>query len=179
MFKVAKKKTAIIIIILSMFGFIVFFPFKTALIFYKENTNQIEAFLQIDEGDTFQLIWRHSIHLKDVVEKYKVMKSHDIKQYEIVYEEFGIGMPSNALEGETFFYKDGKYHVKDLNNIFPSMKIRNGKTVSKNRLAWGAGSQGQEHMVWFNKYFEPGAWFTLKIENISLWDYVKGVKIHE
>lgn len=179
MFK-ASKKMILIPIILLLLIIAAFVPFKTALVFYKEGTDHIEAFLPINEGDTFQLIWKHSIHLTDVVEKYEVMENQVIKQYEIVYEHFGIGMPSNALEGETFEYKDGKYHVKDLDNIFPSLKIRNGKTVSKNRLVWDIhGSSGQGKMVWFNKYFEPGAWFTLKIKNISLWEYMKGVKIHE
>src|SRR5699024_6279185 len=165
------KKTAIIAIIIFLAGIALsVIPFHSALVFYKENTNHIEAFLPIDKGDGFQIIFKHSIHLTDVMDNY------DIKQNEIVYEEFGIGMPSNAEEGETFVYEDGKYHIKDLDNIFPSMNVRNGKTVSETRLAWGNQS---EHMVWFNDYFKPGAWFTLKIEKLTLWQYLKGVRMHE
>ena len=175
MFKVSNKFILIIIVLIILIV-LSFIPFKTALVFYKENTEQLEAYLPINEGETFQLIWKHSIHLTDVVEKYKVLKNHAIKQYEIVYDEFGIGMPSNAQDGETFLYENGEYHVKDLNNIFPTMKVRNGKTVSENRIVWGSDNK---HIVPFNQYFKPGDWFTLKIENLSLWDYVKGVKIHE
>lgn len=172
-----KKITVITaIILLASVILSLYVPFRTALVFYKENTSHIEAFLPLDTGDKFQIIFKHSIHLTDVVEKYQVMDNHDIKQYEIVYEEFGIGMPSNAEEGEKFVYEDGKYHIKDLHNMFPSMNVRNGKTVSENRLVWG--SEG-EHMVWFNDYFKPGAWFTLKIEKLTLWQYLKGVSIHE
>ncbi len=87
--------------------------------------------------NTFQIIFTHSIHLSDVIEKYRVTKDNKIEQYEIVFEEFGIGMPSNAEEGQEFVYEDGKYHMKNLNNIFPSMNIRNGRTVSEHRLVWG------------------------------------------
>jgi len=171
------KKTAIIAIIIFLAGIALsFVPFRSALVFYKENTNHIEAFVPMDKEDEFQIIFKHSIHLTDVVEKYEVMDNDMIKQTEIVYEEFGIGMPSNAQEGETFVYEDGKYHIKDLNNIFHSMNVRNGKTVSETRLVWGI--QG-EHLVWFNDYFKPGAWFTLKIEKLTLWQYLKGVRIHE
>ncbi|MGP4063722.1 DUF1850 domain-containing protein [Oceanobacillus sp. M65] len=171
-----KIKVSILIILLALFSLLLFVPFRTALVFYKENTEEIEAFLPVQERDTFQIIFTHSIHLTDVVEKYIVMDNHDIKQYEIVYEEFGIGMPSNAQEGEKFEYKDGKYHIADLDNIFPSMNVRNGKTVSENRLVWG---KNDEHLVYFNEYFEPGAWFKLKVEKLSLWQSMKGVSIHE
>ncbi|RKQ33434.1 DUF1850 domain-containing protein [Oceanobacillus halophilus] len=171
------QKTLLSIIILLILLTLLFVPFRTALVFYKENTDNIEAFLPIQKGDTFQIIFKHSIHLTDVVEKYKVTDDFEIKQYEFVYEEFGIGMPSNAEDGESFVYEDGKYYIKDIDNVFPSINIRNGKTVSENRLVWG--KEPNEKMVWFNEYFEPGAWFKLKVERISLWEYLKGVNIHE
>lgn len=173
---IRKKLLIIILLIAFILFFILVVPFRTALVFYIENTEKIQAFLPINEGDTFQIIWKHSIHLTDVVEKYKVTDDQKINQYEIVYEHFGIGMPSNAGEGETFVYEDGKYHIKGIDTVFPSMNIRNGKTVSEHRLVWG---DKDEHMVRFNEYFEPGAWFTVKVDQLSLWQYLKGVKIHE
>lgn len=155
-------------------------PFITALVFYKENTEQMNAFLPIEKGEVFQIIFTHSIHLTDVVEKYKITDDLGIEQFEIIYEHFGIGMPSNAQEGEEFVYEDGKYHIKNLNNYFPSMNIRNGKTVSENRLVWGtAGEPDDGHMIWFNQYFKPGAWFHIEVEKLTLWEYWKGVRIHE
>ncbi|MBD1223475.1 DUF1850 domain-containing protein [Virgibacillus halodenitrificans] len=171
-----KKVLFVAILFIIIVVLLLFVPFRTAVVFYKENTNHIEAFLPIDEKDTFQIIFKHSIHLTDVVEKYQVLGNHEIKQYEIVYEHFGIGMPSNAQEGETFVFEDGKYHVKNLDNIFPYMNVRNGKTVSENRLVWGVDN---EHMVYFNKYFKPGAWFKIKVENLSTWQFLKGVRIRE
>ncbi len=172
-----KRKYSITgILFIIVFIVVLLIPSRSALVFYHENTKQIEAFLPLREGDTFQIVFKHSIHLTDVAEKYVIQNNGDIRQYEIVYEEFGIGMPSNALEGETFVYEDGKYHIKDLNNIFPSINVRNGKTVSETRLLW---RNNGEHFVWFNDYFQPGAWFTIKTDKISLWQYMKGVKIHE
>lgn len=170
-----------ILILLIIF---IFIPFRTALVFYEENTNHLEAFLPLSAGDTFKIIFTHSIHLTDVEEKYVITDDLTIKQYEIVYEEFGIGMPSNAEEEETFEYEDGKYYVKDLDNYFPSMNIRNGKTVSENRLAWKYKTSHkenpeEEHMIWFNEFFEPGAWFTVKVERLSFLEYWRGEKIHE
>src|SRR5699024_1957462 len=129
------KKTAIIAIIIFLAGIALsVIPFHSALVFYKENTNHIEAFLPIDKGDGFQIIFKHSIHLTDVVEKYEVMDKYDIKQNGIVYVVFGFGTASSAEEVATFVYEDGKYYIKDLDNTFPSMNVRNGKTVSETRL---------------------------------------------
>lgn len=162
---------ALIFLLLALF-----IPYKTSLVFYIENTDQIQAFLPIEEGESFQTIYTHSIHLTDVVEKSRVTDDHQIMTYELVYEHFGIGMPSNAYEGETFVYEDGKYHIKNMERIFPSINIRNGKTVSKHRLVWG---EEGEHIVWFNDYFKPGGLYTMKIDNLSLWQIMRGVKIHE
>ncbi|WP_164216996.1 DUF1850 domain-containing protein [Virgibacillus sp. YIM 98842] len=171
-----KLKLFIIILLMTVLLLtVIFVPFRQALVFYKENTNEVEAFLPVNDQDTFQIIFTHSIHLTDVVEKYIVLDNHHIKQYEFIYEEFGIGMPSNAQEGEEFVYEDGKYHIRNMENIFPELKVRNGKAVSEHRLVWGE----EEHMRYFNDYFEPGAWFTIKVDNLSLWQMMKGVRIHE
>ncbi|MDY7046707.1 DUF1850 domain-containing protein [Virgibacillus sp. M23] len=175
-FSKKKRMIAILVLLLLITLLALCVPFRTALVFYEENTKQIDAFLPIEDGAPFQLIFKHSIHLTDVVEKYVVLDNQNMKQNEIVYEEFGIGMPSNAQEGEEFTYEDGKYHIKRLDNIFPNIKLRNGKTVSENRLVWG---ENAEHQIYLNKYFKPGSWFTLKIENLTLWEYLKGVRIVE
>ncbi|WP_228275865.1 DUF1850 domain-containing protein [Gracilibacillus oryzae] len=168
------KTVSIFVCISVIAAFLFLLPINTALVFYKENTNKIEAYLPVKEGETFHIAFTHSIHLTDVIEKYEVTADLEIKQNEIVYEHFGIGMPSNASEGEQFVYENGKYHIKNLNNIFPYINIRNGKTVSRNRLIWG---EDNEHTVWFNQYFEPGAWFRMKVEKLTYWEYFRGVMI--
>lgn len=174
-----KGKLLIICIILLSAILFLFVPIEQALVFYKEDTKEIAAFLPLRENAQFDIIFTHSIHLTDVVEKYHVTEEATIMQDEIIFESYGIGMPSNAEEGETFEYKDGRYHVGNLNNEFPSMNIRNGKTVSEHRLRWKENGSDEEKMVWFNEYFEPGAWFTVQMDNISLWQYMRGVKIDE
>lgn len=169
-------RLAVPIMLVALCGIVWFLPLRTALVFYKENTNRIQAFLPVEPGETFQIVFKHSIHLTDVIEKYRVTEDLKIEQYEFVFEEFGIGMPSNAGEGEEFVYDDGKYYIQNMSNLFPSLNIRNGKTVSEHRLIWG--DQGDK-MVWFNEYFDSGAWFTVKVERLTAWECVKGVEIRE
>ncbi|MFS0673282.1 DUF1850 domain-containing protein [Ornithinibacillus sp. 179-J 7C1 HS] len=171
-----KKRYIISFLLLLVLSLILFVPFRNALVFYTQNTSHIEAYLPIEEGDSFQIIFTHSIHLTDVVEIYEILPDDSIRQNEIIYEHYGIGMPANDIDGGTFVYEDEKIHIKDMNRVFPYINLRNGKTVPRHRLVWG--KEG-EHMVWFNDYFEKGAKFTLKVDKLSLWQILKGVKIHE
>ncbi|MDY0394338.1 DUF1850 domain-containing protein [Virgibacillus halophilus] len=171
-----KKAILIVLPIFMVISITACIPFRTALVFYDGKTDKMAAFLPMEKGGNFQVVWKHSIHLTDVTEKYQLQDNGDIKQYEIVYEHFGIGMPSYALKGEKFTYKNGKYHISNLENVFPEINIRNGKTVSKHRLVWGKTG---EHMVWFNQYLQPGAWYKMKAKKLSWWTYLKGVKVHE
>lgn len=155
---------------------LVFIPFQTALVFNLPNTSQTIAYLPMQVGDRFQVIFTHSIHLTDVVEKYEVLEDLKIKQYEFIFEEFGIGMPSGANEGEEFHVKDGKYYIKNMNLTFPSINIRNGRVVSEHRLVWGKYA---DKLVYFNDYLEPGARYTMKIDRLSLWQSLRGVKISD
>lgn len=171
-----KRKRAFIFstVLFLLLGIIFCFPFRTALVFHKENTNTVSAYLPIQIDDTFHIIFTHSIHLTDVVEKYRVRSDYTIEEYEFVFEDFGIGMPSNAEKGERFITEDGKYYIKDMERVFPLLKIRNGKVVSEHRLVWG---NKNEHQVYFNEYFKPGEYLTVKIDKLSLWQLLKGVKI--
>lgn len=171
-----KKYLVATIIILLILLAVSFIPFRQSLVFYEENTNEIEAYLPMESQEKFQIIFTHSIHLTDVVEKYIVLENQHIQQYEMIYEEFGIGMPSNAQGDEEFSYEDGKYHIRNMNNVFPEIKLRNGKAVSEHRLVWGPE---HEYITEFNNYFEPGAWFTIKIDDLSVWQMMQGVRIHE
>lgn len=171
------KKWIGIIILIIIVSTLLFIPFKSTLVFYEENTDKIAAYIPLKSGETFQIIFVHSIHLTDVTEKYELTKDKQIKQSEMTFSDFGIGMPYEVKEHEEIFYEDGFYHLINMDNRFDSMKIRNGKTVSKHRFVWNEGNE--EHMIKFNDYFEPGAWFTVKNDKLSMLDLWKEVKIRE
>lgn len=172
------KKWLVFISIIVIIPCLLFIPFKTSLVFYDENTDDIVAYVPLKSGDTFQIIFVHSIHLTDVTEKYEITKDKQIKQYEMIFSDFGIGMPYEVKDHEEIFYEDGFYHLTKINNRFESMKIRNGKTVSEHRFIWKKDDD-EKHMIEFNDYFEPGAWFTVKSDKLSMLDMWKEVKIHE
>lgn len=168
----------IISIVITILISLAFLPITSTLVFYKENTKDIIAYLPLKSADKFQIIFVHSIHLTDVTEKYEITADNKIKQYEMVFSDFGIGMPSDVKDKEEIYYENGFYHVTNMNNVFDYLLIRNGKTVSEHRFVWEDENK-QQQIIYLNDYMEPGATFTLKIERLTLWDLWKEVKIHE
>ena len=150
-----------------------FIPTKEVLVFQYQNSGKVLAYIPLSEGDQFQMKYTHSIHLSDVVESYVVTKDHEIKQFEMVYEDFAIGMPENASEGETFEQIDGKYFLKNMDKRFPSFDLRIGKVRANHTLIVGKNEYP------LSRYMEPGTWVRLKIERINLWQQWKGVNILE
>jgi len=172
------KKFTIIISIIVVIVILSLFPLTSALIFYDKNTEDVIAYRPLKQGDTFEIIFVHSIHLEDVTEKYVITEDNQIKQFEMVFSQFGIGMPSEVKEDEQIYYEDGFYHLTNINHVFDSLQIRNGKTVSEHRFVWKQKGK-QRKQVYLNDYVNEGAWFTLKNEKLSLLDLLREVKIHE
>lgn len=152
---------------------LLFIPIKEALVFQYQNSGKILAYIPISEGETFQMKYTHSIHLSDVVESYVVTKDHQIKQFELMYEDFAIGMPENASDGETFEQKNGKYYLKNMNRLFPSFDLRVGKVRANHILIFESNEYPLALVL------EPGTWVRLKIERMNLWQQWKGVNILE
>ena len=150
---------------------LLFMPMKECLVFQFQNSGHVLAYIPISKGETFQMKYTHSIHLSDVVDRYLITESSQVKQFELIYEDFSIGMPAHASKGETFERNNGKYYLKNMNRVFPSFDLRIGKVRANHTLIY------QEKEYPLSHYLEPGTWVRIKIERINLWQQWKGVNI--
>ena len=157
--------TAIIIIILM------FIPYKQALVFLQIDKNDELSYIPISTGETFRIKYKHSIHLSDVIESYKVTEQNEIQQYELEYEEFAVGMPAGASEGETFEMKDGKFFIKNMKRKFPSFILRIGQVRANHTLVYQNGSYP------LSSYNEPGSRVRIQVQKLSFIQQLKGVNI--
>lgn len=164
----AFKIIALIIILLSACLTI---PFKRALVFKYKNTSQIMAYLPVQKQDHFSISYIHSIHLTPVIEEYDVKKNDKIIQTKETYENFGIGMPNNAIGDEIFTHKGKKYIISNMHRIFPFIDLRVGQVISNHTLIYGG------HHYPIANYTGKGTWTRLQVQNINLWEMVKGVSI--
>ncbi|WP_338030675.1 DUF1850 domain-containing protein [Cytobacillus citreus] len=171
--KSVRKPIFLLFLIISSIVIMFFIPFRQALVFEFQDTGRPLAYIPFSKEETFKIKYTHSIHLSDVVESYKITEKGYIQQYELMYEDFSIGMPENASEGEIFEQKDGKYFLKNMNRIFPSFDLRIGKVRANHRVIF----MNEEYQL--SKYIEPGTWIRIKFKKINIFQQLKGVNILE
>lgn len=168
-----RKKVFPLLLILTVIAIILFIPIRIGLVFEFQDTGRILAYIPFSKEAQFKIKYTHSIHLSDVVESYQVTKHGYIKQYELMYEDFAIGMPENASEGEIFEQIDGKYFIKNMNRVFPSFDLRTSQVRAKHTVIY----KHNEYLL--SKSIQPGTWVRIKIVKMNLLQQLKGVNILE
>ncbi|MGX1194647.1 DUF1850 domain-containing protein [Metabacillus sp. SLBN-84] len=165
-----KRLYALMLFILVILIFII--PFKKTAAFHFEDTNRLLAYISVQESDTFQIKYTHSIHLTDVIETYE-LSNKQIKQMELSYETFAVGMPSGPEGEEIFERKDGRYIISNMNRTFPFFDLSTGQVVANHRVVY----KGKEYEL--KKYIKPGTWVRVSYETMNLFQLLRGVKINE
>jgi hypothetical protein len=158
--------------LLLFITFMFFFPYKQVVAFTFEDQGQLLAYLSIRNDKTFQIKYTHSIHLSDVIESYRLF-GNQIKQTELAYKDFAVGMPSNAEGSEVFKVIDGTYFIKNMNRPFPFIDLRIGQVKANHRMIY------QKKTYTLSKYIKPGTWVRISSKRITLWQQLKGVNINE
>ncbi|QCJ42835.1 DUF1850 domain-containing protein [Bacillus sp. S3] len=148
-------------------------PLQQTIVFEPNHSNQKLAFIPIKDEKQFKIKYTHSIHLSDVIESYHITPRQLIRQVELEYEDFSIGMPSNAEEGETFEQKSGKYYIRNMKRIFPYFYLRIGQVRANHRVIYKNTEYPLSHSI------KPGTSVKVEIRRLTLLEQWKGVNILE
>lgn len=143
-----------------------FFPYKQVIAFTYQNQDRLLAYLPLKKEKMFQIQYTHSIHLSAVVESYQLSKNK-ITQKELAYEDFAIGMPSNAEGKEVFQEKNGTYYIKNMNRNFPFIDLRIGQVRSNHQFIY------ENRTYTLSKSIEPGTWVRISERKLTLWQQWK------
>ncbi len=153
-----------------LIAFLFFFPYKHVIAFSHTRTKGISRILSFGKRKEFKIKYTHSIHLTDVLESYR-LSDKQIEQTELAYDDFAVGMPSNAEGEEVFEEKDGTYFIKNMQRTFTYIDLRVGQVKANHRLIY------DEKTYTLADFIKPGTWVRISSERISLWEQLKGVKI--
>jgi hypothetical protein len=173
--KLTKKRSLFVLLflILSLAIILLYIPYKPALVFIQPERGEILCFVPISEGESFKIKYKHSIHLSDVIESYQITEQREIRQYELEYEDFAIGMPSEPAEGENFEMKDGKYYIKNMDRRFEHFILRVGKVRANHTFV-------KENVSFpLSKAIEPGTSVKIQVKEINFLQQLIGVNILE
>lgn len=157
--------------LLLFFVFLFLFPYKQVVTFTYEDQGHLLAYLTLKKDKTFQIQYTHSIHLSDVLESYRLSEKQ-INLTELAYEDFAVGMPSNAEGDEVFEVIDGTYYLKNMNRSFPFIDLRIGQVRANHRLIY------QNKTYTLSNHIKPGTWVRISLKKITLWQQLKGVNIN-
>ncbi|WP_347548321.1 DUF1850 domain-containing protein [Pseudalkalibacillus hwajinpoensis] len=148
------------------------YPFFPVMALENGESGKVLAYVPFEDDPTnFDIRYTHSVHKTPVQESYYVSESGDIIQYELYYESFSVGMPSNAGVGERFVQDEDGYKIKGMNRKFPSIDLRTGQVVADHILLV------QNKEIKLSKIIEPGSWVHFESATISLWQWMKGVNV--
>lgn len=171
--KITNRIIIILFVSIILITILAFIPTQEAIVFDPVQGNEKTAFIPIRGETRFKVKYTHSIHLTDVIESYKMTSDKQIQQYELMYKDFAIGMPSNAEEGETFLQKDGNYYIKGMKRIFPSIILRIGQVRANHTVIY----QQQEYPL--THFIKPGTAVKIEFRKLNFIQQCKGVNILE
>ncbi|MFO1445583.1 DUF1850 domain-containing protein [Bacillus sp. Bva_UNVM-123] len=171
--KSVRNVSILLFLILIIIVFMLIIPIRQALVLEYQNTEKLLAYFPLSKEAKFKIKYTHSIHLSDVVESYKITEQAHIQQYELMYEDFAIGMPENASDGEIFEQKDGKYYLRNMKLDFPFFDLRIGQVRANHTVIF----QNKEYTL--SDYIEPGTWVRIKVKRLNFIQQLKGVNILE
>jgi hypothetical protein len=171
--KTINRIITIFFISIILITILAFIPAQEAIVFDPIQGNEKAAFIPIKGENRFKVKYTHSIHLTDVVESYKMTPDKQIQQYELMYKDFAIGMPSNAEEGETFLQKDGNYYIKGMRRIFPYIILRIGQVRANHTVIY----KQQEYQL--SDFIKPGTAVKIEFRKLNFIQQCKGVNILE
>lgn len=169
----SKQRFLLILIVLILISSaFLFIPLKRSIVFINNETDSLSAYSLLTQP-RFQIKYTHSIHLSEVYESFEVLPDNTLKMTELEFEDFNIGMPSNAGEGEVFVEKDGKYFIKNMDRRIPEFSILIGDVDAGLSLI----KDGKEYDL--KKTLVRGKTYTFRIQRLSFFQQLKGVNIDD
>lgn len=167
-----RKILLIMAVLILICSAIIFIPYQKHFVFIDSETGELAARIPAVE-ERFKIRYTHSIHLSDVIESYELSADGQLLLTELEYEDFNIGMPSNAGEGERFVEKDGKYFIQNMKRELPEFRLLIGD-VDAELVFLFAGKE-----LDLKQSLERGKIYTFRAERLSIYQQSEGVNIYE
>lgn len=128
-----KRFYVFLIAICSISVFLLYAPSYPVLT-VKSKEGQILYSTPLQPREPFYIQYIHSIHLTPVLEKYYVDEELNIVVDAVTYDTYGVGMPSELEEGQTFTQENGKFTLGNINRHLPFFDQRIGQVIANHKL---------------------------------------------
>lgn len=122
----------------------------------------------VHQGSRFSLTYIHSIHRTPVEEVFYVNEKKQMVLDALIFESYGVGMPTSLEGEETFRMADGKMRIEHIDRALDTFELRIGQVIADHKLLL----QGEE--IPLSALSEPGSAVRFEIDRLHVWEYLKG-----
>ncbi|GAX91232.1 hypothetical protein EFBL_2898 [Effusibacillus lacus] len=109
-------------------------PFLTSLAIKDGNSGQVLLSLPMKPDDSFSLRYIHSIHRTTVIEKYYIDEHLNLVVDEMIFDSYGVGIPSELEPGQQLAMENGKFILRNVNRKLPYFDQRIGQEIANHVL---------------------------------------------
>ncbi len=117
-------------------------------------------------GDTFSLVWIHSVTKQPVTEVYRINDDLTIGIVEMFFNEHGPNLPSGPEGGTKWEIKDGMFRVYNYDTIFEALPVRIGQVVADHTFLY------KEHRIALRELSRPGGFIHIRAQRINALQYL-------
>ncbi|WP_167577998.1 DUF1850 domain-containing protein [Ammoniphilus sp. YIM 78166] len=143
-------------------------PTQLALTITDGKSGQQRFAVPMELEDSFGIEFVHSIHKTPVIEEYYIDEQLDIVLDQVIYESYGVGMPSTIEPGQTYKQENGKYIISNIQRRLKFIDLAIGQMVANHQL------KIHNRKVPFSQINPPGSWVRIQVKNVSLLTIWKG-----
>lgn len=161
------KKTmtvlAIVIIVMSIFKVSVL---QVVVADKGDNENKVLMSTLVDEGETFEVNWIHSVSKRPVIEKYKILETDKITIDEMKFDTFSANLPARPDYDTKWEYKKDHIRVYNYDVEFDEVPVVIGQVVADHILCI------KNKVVYLRQLYRPGGFVHIKVKKMNFIKYI-------
>ncbi len=160
-----KKTTAVFTFIIIAFLILVFWPIYVLEV--RIDGSEKLVYQQTAKlGDTFDVVWTHSVTLQPVIETYRLDAPGKIPIVQMIFDDNGPNLPAHPEFNQKWTITGGKFIVTNYDRIFERVPVTIGAVISNHTLKY-AGKEVQ-----LKDKYRPGGYVHIGLVKNYLPEYL-------
>lgn len=137
-----------------------------------DGTGQLVYYQKAKPGETFDILWIHSVTLQPVVETYQLEAPGRIPLIQMIFDDNGPNLPARPEFNQKWTIENGKFIVSNYDRIFERVPVTIGAVTANHTLLYN----GKE--VPLKDRYRPGGYVHIGLVKENYLKYLlKGVEI--
>ena len=123
-------------------------------------------------GDTFDVVWTHSVTLQPVIETYRLEAPGNIPLVQMIFTDNGPNLPACPEFNQKWTMSDGQFIVTNYDRVFERVPVVIGAMIANHTLRYS----GKETQL--KDEYRPGGYVHIGLVRDLLPEYIlKGAKL--